>query len=113
MKKMLALSLLFALSQSAFSAETNLCRAQASKALRDALREGSIRSDVPMSIRKTDKGDFVKAGESTIYKGLGPFEKDQVIYYVSGSYYSGYFTDAFVLDASTCEFEEIVNVYSE
>jgi hypothetical protein len=55
------------------------------------------------------------AGNSLSYgqKEVGHFADDKLIYQGTGSYYSGYFIDYVVVDPTTCQVEQILNVYSE
>lgn len=43
----------------------------------------------------------------------GIFEKDRLVYVGSGSYHSGYFIDLIVVNPTTCDDIQIINIYSE
>ena len=71
----------------------------------------------PSDIRRTfEFVKMLKAGdelESFMGVRFGSFGKDLLLYTATGSYYSGWFIDAVLVDPVTCEAEKLVNIYSE
>jgi len=113
MKNLLIIAFSCTLPFVTFATETDRCKSQAKKELNRALSNGTIRSDVQIIIDDKDKGELILAGETSALPRLGTFTKDQIVYTVSGSYHSGYFTDALIFDAKTCKFESLINIYGE
>lgn len=70
-------------------------------------------SDYPVKIRFEK---LLPAGEAL--KGyneqeIAKYNEDKLLYIISGSYHSGYFTDLSVANVNNCQTEEIINLYSE
>lgn len=112
MKSLIALVML--LVSFTISAETsaNAGKKCLKKATRDYIKNGNP-SDYPIAL-SFEK--LLPAGEALLGfqgKEIAKFEEDRLIYSISGSYHSGYFTDLSVVNVQTCETEEIINIYSE
>ncbi len=80
---------------------------------RIAYQEEGQPSDLPL---EWGQPITLKAGEplQRFYdRPLIRFDRDTILYYVSGSYHSGYFQDVVVLDLETCELLDVIQVASE
>ncbi len=112
MKSLITLTMILASVSSFASPETNLGNKCLKKVKRHYYQNGQ-RSDIPLRI---EFDQFLSAG--TPLKGFQDkkivvFDEDKLIYSISGSYYSGWFNDVSVVNPTTCETEEIINIYSE
>lgn len=71
------------------------------------------RSDRPKEIRS---GEVLLAGNpllNTHGNVVTTFDADKIVYEGHGSYYSGYFIDAIIVNPSNCKVEKIYNIYGE
>lgn len=111
MKTILFTLALFSMNSFALDLESQLVACQ-KKVAKYYKYNGSV-SDWPKEIRG---GSVLLAGEALLDLSKNPvttFSEDKLVYEGHGSYYSGYFIEAVVVNPKTCWVEETFGLYSE
>lgn len=111
---MKSLLLIFAaLSISSFAQGENVSVEKCEKKVARYYAYNGSRSDYPKEIRQ---GYYLHAGESLLNlrkQEIASFEEDKIIYQGNGSFHSGYFIEAIVVNPKTCKVEEVFELYGE